>query len=50
MDENYTFSADTKINMDEPGIKTSCKIYLFPLNFKPESNIGMVEWNGHIPF
>ena len=43
MIENYTFSADAKINMDERGIKTSCKIYLFPPNFKPGSSIGMVD-------
>ena len=43
MIENYTFSAGVKINTDERGIKTSCKIYLFPLNFKPGSTIGGVD-------
>jgi hypothetical protein len=43
MIENYTFSEVAKINTDERGIKTSYKIFLFPLNFKPGSNIGIVD-------
>jgi hypothetical protein len=43
MIENYTFLEDAKINMDERGIKTSYKIFLFPLHFKPGSNIGVVD-------
>ena len=43
MIENYTFSEDTKINTDKRGIKTSYKKFLFPLHFKPGSNIEAVE-------
>ena len=43
MIENYTFSEDTKINTDKRGIKTSYENFLFPLHFKPGSNIEAVE-------
>jgi len=43
MSENYTFSVDAKINLDERWIKTSYKFFLFPLHFKPGSNIGVVD-------
>src|SRR5215217_1298583 len=41
--ENYTFSEDAKINMDKRGIKTGYENFLFPLHFKPSSNIEVVE-------
>src|SRR5215212_3261640 len=43
MIENYTFSEDAKINMDKRGIKTGYEKILFPLHFKPASNIEVVE-------
>ena len=41
MIENYTFSKDAKINMDKRGIKTGYEFFLFPLHFKPGSNISI---------
>jgi hypothetical protein len=43
MIENYTFSVEAQINLDERWIKTSYKIFLFPLNFKPESRMGVLN-------